>query len=162
MARITIVVSVIPSIPPSPPPNFPPDPLGYRFHFTEDVVLKRYRRKRPGHGLPTKDEDRLAGIHSGTLTLVRITGPADRFYKPDIFVWQYVATYKFNDLPKTPLKKGQITGQGLVLFDTTTETHVETPGKYALTGGTDAYAQARGEIRELYNPSNDRELRIVL
>jgi hypothetical protein len=49
-----------------------------------------------------------------------------------------------------------------LLFDTTSHTVVEQPSKYALTGGTDAYAKARGEIRELHNPSNDRELRIVL
>jgi hypothetical protein len=52
------------------------------------------------------------------MTLLRNTGQGDRFYKPGIWVFQYVATYKFNDLPKTPLKKGQITAQGLILFDT--------------------------------------------
>jgi hypothetical protein len=161
MARVKIVVSVINPIG-SPPTNRPFPPAGDYFDFTEDVVLKRYKRKRPGHGLPSKQEDRFAGVHSGTMTFLRITGPGDRFYKPDIIVWQYVATYKFNNLPKTPLKKGQITGDGLLLFDTTSHTVVEQPSKYAITGGTDAYARARGEIRELHNPSNDRELRIVL
>lgn len=125
-------------------------------------MLKQYKRKKPGRGLPKKQEDRYAGIHSGTLTLLRKTGPGDRFYKPDIFVYQYVATYKFNDLQKTPLKKGQITAHGLLLFDTTTHTIVEKPNRYALTGGTDAYAKTRGEVIELQNASNDRELYIEL
>jgi hypothetical protein len=161
MAKIKIVVSVIPPLG-SPPTNRPFPSAGDYFDFTEDVVLKRYKRKRPRHGLPAKKKNRLAGIHSGTMTLLRITGPGDRFYKPDIFVWHYVATYKFNDLPKTPLKKGQITGQGLVLFDTTTHTIVEQPSKYAVTGGADAFAKVRGEIRELHNATNDRELHIEL
>jgi hypothetical protein len=79
-------------------------------------VLKQYNRKRPGRGLPKKEEDRYAGIHSGTVSLLRIAGPGDRFYKPHdprTFVVQYVATYKFNDLRRTPLKKGEITAQGL-------------------------------------------------
>jgi len=73
-----------------------------------------------------------------------------------------LATYKFNDLPNTPLKKGQITGHGLALFDTATHTGVEKPSKYPLTGGTDYYAKARGEIIELQNATNDRELHIEL
>jgi hypothetical protein len=163
--KIKIVVSVIEPIPAPTPPSFPtPLPLGYQLFFTEDVVLKRYKKKRPGWGLPKKDEDRYAGIHSGTLTLLRKTGPGDRFYKPGIFVWQYVATYKFNDLPKTPLKKGQITTHGLILVDTTITPHtlLEKPNRYALTGGTDAYAKTRGEVIELHNATNDRELYIEL
>jgi hypothetical protein len=96
------------------------------------------------------------------LILLRITGRGDRFYKTDIFIYQYLAMYKFNDLLNTPLTKGQITGRGLLLFDTTTHTPVEQPSKYALTGGTDAYAKARGEILELHNATNDRELHIEL
>ena len=49
---------------------------------------------------PDKEEDRLAGIHSGALTLLRKAQPGDRFYQPNTFIVQYVATYKFNDLPK--------------------------------------------------------------
>jgi hypothetical protein len=161
MARVKIVVSVIDSIPRSPLPSYPAA-LGYRYIFSEDVVLKRYKRKRPGHGLPKKQEDRLAGIHSGTVTLLRITGPGDRFYKPGILVWQYVATYRFRDLPKTPLKKGQITAHGVFVYDTNTYTLVEPPIKYAVTGGTGAYAKARGEIVELGNNTNDRELYLEL
>jgi hypothetical protein len=162
MAKIKIVVSVIPPL--GSPPNYGPipPPEGDYFSFTEDVVLKQYKGKKPGHGLPKKEEDRYAGIHLGTMTLLRHTGPGDRFYKPGIFVYQYVATYKFNNLPKTPLKKGQITGHGLLLLDTTTHTVVEQPSKYAISGGTDAYAKARGEIHELHNATNDRELYVEL
>ena len=68
--------------------------------------------RRRDTACPRKDEDRYAGIHSGTVTLLRIAGPRDRFYRPRTFVVQYVATYKFNDLRRTPLKKGGITAQG--------------------------------------------------
>jgi hypothetical protein len=88
------------------------------------------KERRPGHGLPKKEADRYAGIHSGTVTLLRKPGPGDRFYKPHFFVWQYVAAYKFNNLPKTPLKKGQITAHGLVLFDLDHDTTFEKPNIY--------------------------------
>jgi hypothetical protein len=97
MARIKIVVSVIDPIgSPTRHGDFPTTPGAY-FSFTEDVVLKQYNRKKPGRGLP-KEEDRYAGIHSGTVTLLRIAGPGDRFYKPHnprTFVVQYMATYNF-------------------------------------------------------------------
>jgi hypothetical protein len=107
MARIKIVVSVITgsTVHGSFPPTTPDD----HFSFTEDVVLKQYNRKRPGHGLPKKQEDRYAGVHSGTVTLLRDAGPGDRFYKLHTFVVQYVAT----NLRRTPLKKGEITAQGV-------------------------------------------------
>jgi hypothetical protein len=161
--KIKIVVSVIEPIPKPTKPPFPiPPPVGHQVFFSEDVVLKRYKRKRPGFGLPKKDEDRYAGIHSGTLTWLRIAKQGDRFYRPGIEVIQYVATYKFNDLPKTPLKKGQITAQGLFLVHGPTSTHLEQPNRYALTGGTDAYAKTRGEVVELHNLTDDRELYIEL
>jgi hypothetical protein len=39
---------------------------------------------------------------------------------------------------------------------------LETPNKFAITGGTDAYDEAHGEIVELQNQTNDRELHIEL
>lgn len=162
MAKIKIVLSALPPIPAplptSPPPN---PPLGRQETFTDDLVLKQYKRKKPGHGLPKKDEDRLAGIHSGTLTLLRKAAPGDRFYQPNTYVVQYVATYKFNDLRKAPLKKGQVTAHGLVLFRRFSLTDfipLETPNKFAITGGTDPYDEAHGEIVELQNSTNDRVL----
>jgi hypothetical protein len=167
MARIKIIVSVIDPIGSDRRHGPFPTTPGASFSFTEDVVLKQYNRKRPGRGLPKKEEDRYAGIHSGTVTLLRIAGPGDRFYKPHnprTFVVQYVATYKFNDLRRTPLKKGEITAQGLNLLDGTRlpPDHLEKPNMFALTGGTDAYAKTRGEVIELYNCTDDRELYIEL
>jgi hypothetical protein len=164
MARIKIVVSVTRPIgSPQIHGRFPTKPGKY-FSFTEDVVLEQYNGKRPGRGLPKKKKDRYAGVHSGTVTLLRIAGPGDRFYRPRTFVVQYVATYKFNDLRRTPLKKGEITVRGLNLLDGTRlpPTHLEVPNTYALTGGTDAYAKARGEVIELYNDANEREFYIEL
>jgi hypothetical protein len=127
-------------------------------------VLKQYNRKRPGHGLPKKEEDRLAGIHSGTVTVLRDAGPNDRFYKPHTLVVQYVATYTFFDLRRTPLTKGEITAQGMNLLDGTRRPppHIEKRNRFALTGGTDAYAKTRGEVIELDNDTNDREFYIEL
>lgn len=161
MAKIKIVVSVVPpsTIPPVPPQPTPPD---NQLPFTEDVVLKQYKGKTPGHGLPKKEEDRYAGIHIGFLTFLRLVGPGDRFYRPDIYLVLYVATYRFYELPKTPLKKGQITTHGVLLIDYAAKKRFETPNKYAITGGTDAYAKARGEVVELGNPTEDRELDIEL
>jgi hypothetical protein len=161
MAKIKIVVSVINPIPPVPPG---PDPttMGDELFFTEDVVLKQYKGKTPGHGLPKKEEeDRFAGTHSTVLTLMRIAGPGDRFFQLATFVFQYVATYRFNDLAKTPLKKGQITAQGVLMFDSSGN-RLDLPHHFAITGGTDIYAKARGEVLELHNTSEDREFRLVL
>ena len=158
----TIVVSVIPKIPPPPQFKFPPHPgPGLQIFFSEDIVLKQYDAQTAGNGLPQAEAARYAGIHSGFLTLLRVTTQGDRFYGPDIFLYQYLATYRFRNLPNTPLTKGQITGHGQFLFDTTTHTLVEPQIKYAITGGTDAYATARGEIVELGNQTNDRELHIA-
>jgi hypothetical protein len=159
--KIKIVVTVRkPSfIPPEPTQPKPPD---NQLPFTEDVVLQRYGRKRPGRGLPKKEEDRYVGIHMGTLTFLRLIGQGDRFYKPGIHLVIYVAAYRFYDLAKTPLKKGQITTHGVLLVDSATHTRFETPNKYAITGGTDAYAKARGEVIELGPTSEDRELYIDL
>ena len=92
MAKIKIVVSVINPIPPVPPG---PDPttMGDELFFTEDVVLKQYKGKTPGHGLPKKEEDRFAGTHSTVLTLMRIAGPGDRFFQ--------LATLSSNTWPPT-------------------------------------------------------------
>ena len=113
MPKIKIVVSAMPPVPlptPTPPPQNPP--LGNQETFTDDLVLKQYNNRTPGNGpndLPPNEADRLAGTHSGTLTLLRIAGPQDRFYTPLTFVIQYVATYNFNNLPNTPLAAGQVT-----------------------------------------------------
>jgi hypothetical protein len=113
---------------------------------------------------PRRRRTGLPGIHSGTVTLLRIAGPNDRFYEPHTLVVQYVATYTFFDLRRTPLKKGEITAQGMNLLDRTRRPlpHIDVPNSFALTGGTDAYAKTRGKVIELYNRTNDRELYIEL
>jgi hypothetical protein len=163
MAKINIVVNVRPTIPKQPAFKFPSKPKpGMEIPFTEDVVLTEYGTATAGNGLPQKEASRFAGIHSGFLTLLRITGKGDRFYKPDVFVYQYVATYRFNDLAGTPLTRSQITAIGLSFFDTTTHTGLkqEMPTTYAITGGTGAFANALGQIVERGNQTDDRELYI--
>jgi hypothetical protein len=162
MAITTIVVNVrdIPGRqrkPKFPPPNARP---GWQDFFSEDVVLQRYQSQTPGNGLPQNEAQRYVGIHSGILTLMRETDTGDRFYAPGTRIMQYSATYRFRSLPNTPLS--QITGLGELLFNVTTYTLIEPPINYAITGGTGAYANARGEIIELGNPTDDRELRIEL
>ena len=60
---------------------------------------------------------------------------------------QYEATYKFNTLDDTPLQKGQVTAQGLVLVDNDFNA-LELPIRFAITGGTGPYATAHGTITE--------------
>jgi hypothetical protein len=61
------------------------------------------------------------------------------------------------------LQKGQVTAQGLLLLDSTNNfTPLDTPNKFTITGGTDAYDEARGEVSELQNPTNDKELEILV
>jgi|RhiMethySRZTD1v2_1073278.scaffolds.fasta_scaffold110589_5 hypothetical protein len=165
MPKIKIVVSGVPPVPPptpTPPPQNPP--LGSQETFTDDLVLQQYNNRTPGNGpndLPPNPAQRLAGTHSGTLTLLRIAGPGDRFYPPGTYVIQYVATYKFNNLPNTPLAAGQVTTHGVLLLDSNNNfAPLETPNKFAITGGTDAYDLARGEVSELQNPTNDKDLEI--
>jgi hypothetical protein len=75
-----------------------------------------------------------------------------------------VATYRFNNLRRTPLKKGEITARELNLLDGIRPfpTHLEIPNTYALTGGTDAYARTRGQVIELYNKPDNWELYVQL
>ena len=66
----------------------------------------------PGNGrndLPQNAARRLGGTHSGSVTLLRITGANDRFYLAGSVVLEYEGTYRFNAVPNTPLKKGQVT-----------------------------------------------------
>ena len=93
--------------------HFPGPAVGDRVVFDNDLVLERYKNQTPGHGLPQLEQARLAGTHSGTVTLLRIAGASDRFYPPTSFLIQYVGTYKFNTVANTPLKKAQVTTQGV-------------------------------------------------
>jgi hypothetical protein len=70
-----------------------------------------------------------------------------------------VATYKFKTVPNTPLKKGQVTTRGLFLLDNNFNA-VETPIRFAITGGTDFYRKARGQVIEGVTAATDRLLEI--
>jgi hypothetical protein len=136
--------------------HFPGPAVGDRVVFDNDLVLERYERQTPGNGLPQLEQARLAGTHSGTVTLLRIAAASDRFYQPSSFLIQYVGTYKFNTVASTPLEKGQVTTQGVFRLDNTFNP-IETPIRFAVTGGTDAYVGARGQVTEGV-PNADKRL----
>jgi len=129
------------------PKHFPGPAVGDRMVFDNDLVLERYEKKTPGNGLPQLEQARLAGTHSGTVTLLRIAAANDRFYPLGAFLIQYVGTYKFNTVANTPLQKGQVEARGLFLLDNTFKA-IETPIRFAVTGGTDAYVTATGQVTE--------------
>src|SRR5688572_31756963 len=113
MTTIQILVKVIESFDvelPDPPGR------GHRFLFSNDVALERYDDSTPGSGLPQDEDQRLAGTHSGFVTLLRVAGANDRFFPDGSDLWQYDATYKFNTLDDTPLQKGQVTARGVLFF----------------------------------------------
>ena len=139
-----------------------PIEMGKRFFFTEDLFLEEYDDSTPGNGLPVNPNDRLAGTHSGEVTLVRVTQPGDRFFPEPSLLLQYEATYKFNTLDDTPLQKGQVTARGVVLVDNVTDwNNLELPIRFAITGGTGPYATAHGKITE-FLPNYDKLLDIEL
>jgi hypothetical protein len=144
MTTIQILVRVIQSFDVNPPPPFN---AGSRFLFSNDLVLERYDDSTPGSGLPQNQQDRLAGTHSGFVTILRIAGANDRFFPPGSLLLEYDAAYKFNTLDDTPLQKGQVTARGLLLVDKN-ENQLEPPVRFAITGGTGPFNTAHGTITE--------------
>jgi hypothetical protein len=142
-----------------------PGPIepGKRFVFTNNLRLDRYDDSTPGSGLPQDPKDRMAGTHSGVETIVRVVEPgaADPFFPSPSLLVQYEATYKFNALDDTPLQKGQITAQGLVLVDNDFNA-LELPIRFAITGGTGPYSTAHGTITEGIPDPESRLLDIEL
>ncbi len=114
---------------------------GHRFFFSEDCLLVEYDGGGP-YG-------QRAGSHSGFVTTVRIAGPNDRLYPPDSILSQHEEVYRFNTVPNTPLKQGQVTARGVSLgiFVGNQFTYIDIPRIFAITGGTEAYTTARGQIR---------------
>jgi len=51
------------------------------------------------------------------VTTLRIAQAGDNFYPKDSYLFQYESTYKFNTVPNTPLKKGQVRVGGALLVD---------------------------------------------
>jgi hypothetical protein len=139
-------------------PPLPPE-LGKRGLFSNDLVLERYNNKMPGNGLPQDEQQRRAGTHSGFVAILRIVGENDAFYPPGSYLFQYEGTYKFNAVPNTPLQKGQVTARGVLLVDHNLNA-LEPPITFAITGGTDAYVMARGQITEGVSNPADRLLAI--
>jgi hypothetical protein len=91
-----------------------------------------------------------AGTQSGFVTTLRISGAGDKFLPPGSFLSQYEGTHRFNAVPNT-LQKGQVTAHGVLLASpdaTGKHVLVEPPNRFAITGGTQAYDTARGQITE--------------
>ena len=120
---------------------------GKRFVFSDDLVLERYDDSTPGSGLPQNQNQRLAGTQSGVLTIVRIAAADDRFFPANSRLVQFEGTYKFNTLDDTPLQKGQVTAQGVLLFGSNNN-QLEPPFRFAITGGTGPYNTAHRKITE--------------
>jgi hypothetical protein len=95
------------------------------------------------------------------VTLLRIAGASDRFYPAGSLVLEYEGTYRFNAVPNTPLQKGQVTARGVAVFDANEEPF-EPPITFAITGGTEAYESARGQIVEGVPNADDRLLKIEI
>ena len=125
-----------------------PIEMGKRFLFTEDLWLEEYDDNTPGNGLPEYESERLAGTHSGEVTLVRVTQPEDRFFPFPSLLFQYEATYKFNTLDDTPLQEGELTAHGVFLIDNVKDWNPLEQPRFAITGGTGPYATAHGKITE--------------
>jgi hypothetical protein len=161
MPKIEILVNKFDSFDLEPPP--PPE-VGKRGFFSNDLRLDRYDSRTPGNGrndLPQNAARRLAGTHSGSVTLLRIAGANDRFYPAGSLVLEYEGTYRFNAVPNTPLQKGQVTARGVAVFDANEEPF-EPPITFAITGGTEAYESARGQIVEGVPNADDRLLKIEI
>jgi hypothetical protein len=155
--KIEFLVGVMTPVganPAAPPPN---PAVGDQEVFDDDLVLKRYKNKTPGNGLPQNQQQRLAGTHSGTLTILRVAAANDRFYPQGALLIRYQGTYKFKTVANTPLKKGQVTTRGLLLLASNFNP-LDTPVRFAITGGTEDYAEASGQVTEGVTAAEDRLL----
>jgi hypothetical protein len=133
----------------------PPDP-GKRYVFSDDLVLERYDGSTPGSGLPQNQQQRFAGTQSGIITVVRAAAAGDRFFPSGTYLLQYEGTYKLNTLNNTPLQNSQVTARGVFLVDNLKDfNRLESPNRFAITGGTGPYATAHGTITEgIPNPES--------
>lgn len=138
----------------------PPKP-GKQFLFSDDLVLERVDNRTPGNGLPQQPQDRRAGTHSGSVTVLRIAAPNDKYLPGGGELFEYEGTYALNAVTvggQSVLQEGQVTARGVVLLR---NGQAVPPGKrYAITGGTGAYATARGQSTQTDTP-NHRKLDIV-
>jgi hypothetical protein len=145
----------------TPVKHFYPGPHGPGkvFVFSDNLLIESIDTKK----VPGTEEARRAGTHSGLVTTLRATGPTgDAFIPGDSLLFQYEGTYRLNAVPGSPgLQKGQVTARGVVLK--TGGEPSEKPVTWAITGGTGAYANARGQVTEPPPPNDHlRKLEIVL
>jgi hypothetical protein len=97
----------------------------------------------------------LAGTHSGTNRIVRVTEPGDGAYPPDVVVQEHEATWVLNAVPipgtqpPQQLTAGQVTVRGVLLHGGLLGLpQALQEQRFAITGGTGHYALARGTILE--------------
>jgi hypothetical protein len=105
---------------------------GKQITFSDDLLNSA--QLNPGPDFTPVGED--IGNHSGFSTLVRL-GP------PHLFM--YEATHSLHPAQSTPNQPllGQVMTRGVLSFDPWAEGQSKT---VAITGGTDAYANARGQV----------------
>jgi hypothetical protein len=136
-----------------PPPSGP----GQRFVFSKNLVLDRIDDSTPENGLPQTPEQRLAGSYSGLVTVLRVATASDPFYQSGSYLFQYEAIYRFDAVANTPLQKGQIAAHGVFygLVNSSGQFQpLDPPNSLAITGGTEIYSTARGQITQQPNPQN--------
>jgi hypothetical protein len=115
---------------------------GGRFFFHETLVLEEIDGKTPGQGLPTGEAERRAGTHSGIGTTLRYVDAGDPYFPGGGPLVQAESTFKLNAVGGA-LQGGQVTTRGVQHYRDGKP--VGTP-TYAITGGTGAYANARGQL----------------
>jgi hypothetical protein len=116
---------------------------GKRIIFSEDFLLERYDG--------AAQNNQLAGSHSGVVTTLRVAEANDRLYPEDSYLLLYEGIYRFNTVPNTPLQSGQVTAKGVLHGNVPSAgnfTPLDGLIRLAITGGTEAYVTARGQITE--------------
>jgi hypothetical protein len=128
--------------------------------FSEDLVLQRIDTNTPGNGLPPSEQDRRAGTHSGFITTLRIAAADDNF-SVGTELLQYEATFLLNAV--AGLMSGQVTARWVLTF---LPGQPEATHEFAITGGTEAYKAARGQMIESRPPGSEtyevKKLEIVM
>lgn len=119
-----------------PVQEFYPGPFGpgKRFIFSDVLVLEKLDTRTPGNGLPQAEQDRLAGTHAGFITTLDDGDP---------YQLQQEGTYRLSAV--AGLLAGQVTVRGIFLA---TGGNAVGERRLAITGGTDAYAKAHGQVTE--------------
>jgi hypothetical protein len=118
---------------------------GYRFAFSENLDLVSIDGKTP----PAQVR---AGTFSGFGTTLRISAAGDDYFPAGGHLLQVEGTFRLNALAGG-LQEGQITARGVSL--TKNDKNVGTP-MFAITGGTQTYANARGQVTETTEQGKDR------